>query len=190
MMNWRTIRRTMAGGSFAAAACALLCVSLSAQVSSYGDKQEGQNVGDELPKVLKQVGVTQRLDQHLPMDAQFVDDHGKTVKLGDYFGKKPALLSLVYYNCPMLCSEEMDGIASALEMVKLEPGKDFNVIIISIDPSETPEIAAKKKDRRRMAFPDGQAAGDRCGGNCDRIWLHSYSRAGRQDGPVRARQLN
>jgi protein SCO1/2 len=145
MMNWRTIRRTMAGGSFAAAACALLCVSLSAQVSSYGDKQEGQNVGDELPKVLKQVGVTQRLDQHLPMDAQFVDDHGKTVKLGDYFGKKPALLSLVYYNCPMLCSEEMDGIASALEMVKLEPGKDFNVIIISIDPSETPEIAAKKK---------------------------------------------
>ena len=145
-MDWRTIRRTIAkGGMTAAVCCALLGASAYGQVSGYGDKQEGQNVGDELPKVLKQVGVQQKLNQQLPMDAQFVDDHGATVKLGDYFGKKPALLSLVYYNCPMLCSEEMDGIASALEMVKLNPGKDFNVIIISIDPSETPELAAKKK---------------------------------------------
>ncbi len=145
-MDWRTIRRTIAkGGMAAAVCCALLGASAYGQVSSYGDKETGQNVGEELPKVLKQVGVTQKLNQQLPMDAQFVDDHGATVKLGDYFGKKPALLSLVYYNCPMLCSEEMDGIASALEMVKLNPGKDFNIIIVSIDPSETPELAAKKK---------------------------------------------
>jgi len=95
--------------------------------------------------VLQQVGVTQRLNQMLPLDARFVDDTGKNVRLGDYFGKRPAILSLVYYNCPMLCSEEMDGIASALEMVRLTPGKDFEIILISIDPSETPEIAAKKK---------------------------------------------
>jgi protein SCO1/2 len=68
------------------------------------------------------------------------------VRLGDYFGKRPAILSLVYYNCPMLCSEEMDGLASALEMVKLTPGKDFDILIISIDPSEQPELAARKKN--------------------------------------------
>jgi protein SCO1/2 len=132
------------------AACALLCcalvgVSAFAQVSSYGDKQEGENAGDQLPTVLAKVGVAQHLNQALPLDAQFVDDTGKTVRLGDYFGKHPAILSLVYYNCPMLCSEEMDGLAGALEMVRLTPGKDFDIVIISIDPAETPAIAAKKK---------------------------------------------
>jgi protein SCO1/2 len=125
--------------------CALLACSLSAQVSSYGDKQTGQNAGDQLPQVLQGVQVQQHLNQQLPMDARFVDDTGKPVRLGDYFGKHPAVLSLVYYNCPMLCSEELDGLTSALEMVKLTPGKDFDVLIISIDPSETPDLAAKKK---------------------------------------------
>lgn len=125
--------------------CALLGVSANAQVASYGDKQAGENSGDQLPTVLQRVGVEQHLNVQLPLAAQFVDDKGQTVRLGDYFGKHPALLSLVYYNCPMLCSEEMDGVASALEMVKMNPGKDFEVIIISIDPSETPALAAKKK---------------------------------------------
>jgi protein SCO1 len=125
--------------------CAFLVSSISAQVASYGDKETGQNAGDQLPHVLQGVQVQQHLNQQLPLDAQFVDDTGKTVRLGDYFGKHPAVVSLVYYNCPMLCSEELDGLTSALEMVKLSPGKDFDVIIISIDPSETPELAAKKK---------------------------------------------
>jgi protein SCO1/2 len=125
--------------------CALLAPSISAQVTSYGDKQTGQNAGDQLPQVLQRVQVQQHLNQQLPLEARFVDDTGKTVRLGDYFGKHPAVVSLVYYNCPMLCSEELDGLTSALEMVKLIPGKDFDVIIVSIDPSETPELAAKKK---------------------------------------------
>ncbi|HEY0161896.1 MAG TPA: SCO family protein [Edaphobacter sp.] len=125
--------------------CALLCSSAFAQVSSYGDKQTGENTGDQLPQVLQRVGVTQRLNQQLPLDTQFVDDTGKQVRLGDYFGKRPAILTMVYYTCPMLCSEELDGLAGALEMVKLVPGKDFDVIVVSIDPSDTPEIAAKKK---------------------------------------------
>jgi len=146
MQQWRTIRRTIARGAIGAAVCcALLGAAAHAQVSSYGDKEAGENSGDQLPTVLQRVGVDQHLNQQLPLDAQFVDDTGKTVRLGDYFGKHPALLSLVYYNCPMLCSEEMDGLASALEMVKMNPGKDFEVIILSIDPSETPELAAKKK---------------------------------------------
>ena len=116
------------------------------QVSSYGDKATGENTGDQLPTVLQTVQVTQHLNGQLPLDASFVDDHGNAVTLGTYFdGKHPAVVSLVYYNCPMLCSEEMDGLTSALEMVHLVPGKDFQVVIISIDPSETPELAARKK---------------------------------------------
>jgi protein SCO1/2 len=125
----------------------LLGLGLSAgfaQVSSYGEKQVGDR-SDELPKVLKKVGVAQHLNQSLPLNAEFLDETGKTVKLGDYFGKKPALLSLVYFSCPMLCSEELDGMTSALEMVKMNPGTDFNVVIVSIDPTDTPEMAAKKK---------------------------------------------
>jgi len=143
MTHWQTIRLTITRGIIAACCCFLL--SASAQVSSYGDKETGQNSGDQLPTVLQKVEVDQHLNRQLPMDAQFVDDTGKPVRLGDYFGKHPAILSLVYYNCPMLCSEEMDGLASALEMVKMNPGKDFEIVIISIDPTETPAIAAKKK---------------------------------------------
>jgi protein SCO1 len=139
-------RRTIRGGWQAAVlCCALLSAPLFAQVSSYGDKQSGENVGDQLPQMLQKVGVSQRLNQQLPLDASFVDESGKSVKLGDYFGKRPAILALVYYTCPMLCSEELDGLTSSLEMVKLTPGKDFDVVIISIDPSDMPEQAAKSK---------------------------------------------
>jgi protein SCO1 len=142
MKNWRTIR---GGWQAAVLCCTLLSAPLFAQVSSYGDKQSGDNAGDQLPQVLQKVGVSQHLNQQLPLGASFVDETGKTVKLGDYFGKHPAILSLVYYTCPMLCSEELDGLTSSLEMVKLNPGKDFDVVIISIDPSDTPEQAAKSK---------------------------------------------
>ncbi len=127
--------------------CLLLpsLVSAHAQVSSYGDKQEGENVGDQLPNVLQKVQVAQHLNQQLPLDTVFIDETGATVHLGDYFGTHPAILSLVYYTCPLLCSEELDGMTAALEMVHLTPGKDFNVVIISIDPSDTPALGAKKK---------------------------------------------
>ena len=138
--------RTLRGGWQAALlCCALLSAPVFAQVSSYGDKQNGENAGDQLPQVLQKVGVSQHLNQQLPLDAAFVDESGKQVKLGDYFGKRPAILALVYYTCPMLCSEEMDGLTSSLEMVKLTPGKDFDVVIVSIDPSDSPEQAAKSK---------------------------------------------
>ena len=142
MRSGRTIR---GGWQAAILCCTLLSAPLFAQVSSYGDKQSGENADDQLPQVLQKVGVSQHLNQQLPLDAGFVDESGKSVKLGDYFGKHPALLSLVYYTCPMLCSEELDGITSSLEMVKLTPGNDFDVVVISIDPSDTPEQAAKSK---------------------------------------------
>ncbi len=124
----------------------LLATALApAQVSSYGDKEAGPNQGSELPQVLQKVGVSQHLNQQLPLDAAFVDETGRAVHLGDYFGKHPAVVALVYYNCPMLCSEELDGLTSALEMVHLRPGKDFDIIVVSIDPSEGPQLAARNK---------------------------------------------
>jgi len=147
MSRWHAIRTMQAGRRVFAFALALGCVAaMGAQVSSYGDKAAGTNSGDQLPTVLQKVQVTQRLNAQLPLDAQFVDDTGAPVTLGKYFdGKHPAIVSLVYYNCPMLCSEEMDGLVSSLLMVHLTPGKDFQIVVISIDPSETPELAAKKK---------------------------------------------
>lgn len=124
----------------------MLALPLSAQVSGTGEKSMGENTGDELPSVLQKVQVTQHLNAQLPLDAAFVDDHGNKVKLGDYFdGKHPVIISTVYYNCPMLCSEEMDGLISALMMVNLKPGKDFQVVMVSIDPTEVPQLAASKK---------------------------------------------
>jgi protein SCO1/2 len=150
MQSVDTIRRrkgTRFGVRVVACVLALVLGGVAAaQVSSYGDKEEGQNRGDELPQVLQKVGVAQHLNAQLPLDAQFLDETGKPVTLGTYFnGKRPALLSLVYFDCPMLCSEEMDGISSALEMVKMNPGKDFDVVLISIDPADTPAKAAAKK---------------------------------------------
>ena len=150
MQSMSTMRTKGTAKLMRRVACGLMLagsfVCASAQVSSYGDKSMGDQHGDELPQVLKKVQVAQHLNQQLPLDAQFVDETGNAVKLGDYFGtKKPVMLSLVYYNCPMLCSEELDGMAGALEMVHLVPGKDFDIVVISIDPSETPAMAAAKK---------------------------------------------
>lgn len=125
---------------------ALACVAPQgwAQVSSYGDKSMGES-NDHPPTILNKVVIAQRLNQQLPLDAQFKDDAGNNVRLGDYFGKRPVILSLVYYQCPMLCSEELNGLVSALKMVKFTPGKDFDIVVVSIDPSEGPALAAAKK---------------------------------------------
>jgi protein SCO1/2 len=131
-----------------------------AQVSATGEKTEGDNLNDRLPTVLSKVQVTQHLNAQLPLDAPFVDDEGKPVTLAKYFdGRHPMVLTTVYYNCPMLCSEEMDGLTSALEMVHLVPGKDFQIVIISIDPTETPKLAAEKKAfyLRRYGHPETAA---------------------------------
>jgi protein SCO1 len=97
------------------------------------------------PPGLKNVGIQQNLNQPLPLDLTFTDDLGRTVRLGDYFGKKPVILSLVYFNCPMLCGEVLSGLEHSLRMMALDVGKDFDVITVSFDPEDTPEMAAKKK---------------------------------------------
>jgi protein SCO1/2 len=115
------------------------------QVAPYGEKTMGDPAQDHLPDILNTVKIDQRLGQQLPLDAQFRDESGKTIRLGDYFGKKPVILSLVYYQCQILCMEDLNGLVGALEMVNLTPGKDFQIVIVSIDPAETPAMAAAKK---------------------------------------------
>jgi protein SCO1/2 len=126
-----------------ALAMSALATALPAQVSSYGDKQMGP--ANTKSPILNKVGIAQNLNQQLPLNLTFTDDAGKQVRLGDYFGKRPAILALVYYQCPMLCSEELNGLTGALQMVSFRAGKDFDVIVASIDPTEGTDLAAAKK---------------------------------------------
>ena len=97
------------------------------------------------PSYLQNVGIEQRLDQQIPPDLLFVDDAGRTVKLGDYFGKKPLILNLVYYNCTMLCGEALAGLSGSMKMIKFDVGKEYDVVTVSFNPQETTELAASKK---------------------------------------------
>jgi protein SCO1/2 len=97
------------------------------------------------PPRLENVGIEQHLDAQIPPDLSFRDEAGRSVKLGEYFGRRPLILNLVYYNCTMLCGEALAGLASAMKLVKFDLGNEFDVITVSFDPRETPEMAAAKK---------------------------------------------
>jgi protein SCO1/2 len=140
-MRLRTVAMTAAAAIVLG--LALTAPAVMAQVSSYGDKQMGP--ANEKSRILDKVGIAQHLDQQLPLNLTFTDDTGKQVELGSYFGQKPAILALVYYQCPSLCSEELNGLVSSLLMVDEVPGRDFNIIVASIDPSEGTDLAAAKK---------------------------------------------
>ncbi|MEY2413045.1 MAG: hypothetical protein QOD84_1651 [Acidobacteriaceae bacterium] len=97
------------------------------------------------PPGLKNVGIEQHLDEQIPPDLAFRDESGKPVRLGDYFGKKPMILNLVYYKCPMLCGEVLSGLVSSMKILKFDAGKEYDVLTVSFDPKETPEVAATSK---------------------------------------------
>jgi protein SCO1/2 len=138
-----TIRKTLRTAAFIAAAAIVSAPALRSQVSAYGEKEMGP--ANKKSSLLDKVGIAQHLNQQVPLNLTFTDDAGKPVQLASYFGKKPAILALVYYQCPMLCSEELNGLTSALLMVDEVPGRDFNIIVVSIDPSEGTDLAAAKK---------------------------------------------
>jgi len=100
------------------------------------------------PAITKDIRIDQKLDSQVPLDVPFLDENGSTVTLGDYAGKKPIILNLVYFGCPMLCGQVLNGLTQSLKMLKsvpMVPGDDFEVVTISFDPRETPELAKKKK---------------------------------------------
>jgi protein SCO1/2 len=98
-----------------------------------------------LPPVLRDVRFDQRLNAQVPLDAVFADETGRTVRLGDYLGRKPVILVLAYYRCPMLCTQVLNGLVRSLLDIPFDVGKEFDVITVSFDPRETPELAAAKK---------------------------------------------
>ena len=98
-------------------------------------------------EVLKTVGVDQKLDAQVSPDLTFTDEAGRTVRLGDYFGRKPLILSLVYYECPGLCTMTLNGIARSLKPLSFSAGNEFDILTVSFDPRETPALAVAKKDR-------------------------------------------
>jgi protein SCO1/2 len=99
-----------------------------------------------LPPLLEQVGIQQRLNEQVPLDLEFRDEAGRAVRLGDYFGdRRPVVLVLAYFRCPMLCTQVLNGLVDSLRGVPLDAGKDFQVVVVSFDAREKPELAAAKK---------------------------------------------
>lgn len=98
-----------------------------------------------VPQVLQNVSFDQHLNEHLPLDLTFRDETGRTVRLGDYFGKRPVVLAFVYYECPMLCTQVLNGLTSTLKVLDERIGQEFDVVTVSFDARETPVLAAAKK---------------------------------------------
>jgi protein SCO1/2 len=150
-------RNTLLLLAFLASAALLFAPRATAQAMSKGIISPPASVR---PPYLENVGIQQHLDAQVPPDLTFVDDTGRSVKLGDYFGKKPLILNLVYYNCTMLCGEALAGLTGAMKMVKFDLGNEFEVVTVSFDPRETPALAAaKKQDYIKRYGRPGAAAG-------------------------------
>jgi protein SCO1/2 len=111
----------------------------------YGARPSTGDPSTGLPTALRDVRIEQKLNQQLPLDLVFRDESGAQVKLGQYFGQKPVVLAFVYYDCPMLCTQVLNGMVTSFRVVPFEMGKEFDVVTISFDPRETPELAASKK---------------------------------------------
>jgi len=121
----------------------LLVLALPA-LGQYGASQGGvpQN---SLPRPLVNVGIDQRLNEPLPLDLIFKNENGSEVRLGEYFGAKPVILALVYYECPMLCNELLNGLVSSLRVLPFDVGKEFSVVAVSFNPDEEPSLARDVK---------------------------------------------
>jgi protein SCO1/2 len=163
-LNGGTRRRSFWTGSLLAGLTvfgATLWVQAFPQTSAGGSQTLPQMVGGEagpaavpggplrgskqVPALLRGVGIDQELNAQVPLGLVFQDASGKAVRLGDFFGKKPVILSLVYFNCPMLCTMEENGLLQTLKLLQFTAGKEFNVVTVSFDPRDTPENAANKR---------------------------------------------
>jgi protein SCO1/2 len=144
----------------------VLCNTAPAQMGTprgssplYSSKPYEPSAPTGLPAALKEVGIDQKLNQQLPLDAVFEDENGAEVKLGSYFGKRPIVLSLVYFDCPMLCTQILNGMVASFKTLSLKPGEDFDIVSVSFDPRETPALAAAKKKVYVNYLPESKRAG-------------------------------
>lgn len=142
----------------------LLAISVGGEVraqSGGGLYSRPPDIGRQetgVPEALKNVRIEQRLGEQVPLDITLRDETGQPVQLGKYFGSKPAILALVYYECPMLCSQVLNGLLGSLNTISLTAGRDFEVLIVSFDPREKPELAAAKKKSYMIRYvrPDAE----------------------------------
>lgn len=136
----------------------LASLLLGAGLALCGGAARGQVADANQPEIMKKVSFEQRLNEPLPLDLLFTDETGHDVRLGDYFGDKPVLLSLVYYECPMLCTLVLNGIVDGLHGIPFVPGKDMEIVTVSFDPGETPELARGKKTTYIKSYGNEDAA--------------------------------
>jgi protein SCO1 len=116
-------------------------------------------LADQTVPALEEVGVEEHLDAKIPLDLEFVDEDGGTVRLGDYFdGQRPVILTLNYYRCPMLCGLQLNGVVDGMEQMDWTPGVEFEMVTVSIDPLETPELAKAKKENYLKRYQRPAAA--------------------------------
>jgi protein SCO1/2 len=125
-------------------------------VAQYGSPAPAIKLDNTLPKGLENVGIDQKLDTQLPLDLTYTDETGKPVRLGDLLHKdRPVVLSLVYYKCPMLCTVVLNDMLRGFVSVPLLIGKEYDVITVSFDPNETPQLAADKKRHYVRTYSGG-----------------------------------
>lgn len=105
-----------------------------------------QPAPDGRPAILRGVDIVQHLGRPLPLDLAFKDEAGRTVRLGDYFGKRPVVLVLAYYDCPMLCTQVLNGLVSAMRVLSFDAGREYEVVTVSFDPRDDPSDARAKKE--------------------------------------------
>jgi len=129
--------------SLAAAAVASLSLAPGAAAQLASDPMQSAGVR---PELLKQVGIEQKLNQLIPLNLTFRDENGAPVQLAQFFGQKPVILTLVYYNCPMLCTQVLNGVESGLKELQTDIGKQFEVVTVSIDPTESHVLAKVKQE--------------------------------------------
>jgi protein SCO1/2 len=142
-----------------AACVAMAAATLSAQSNVPGVNPTPGAPSSQMPGVLADVRFAQRLDARLPLETPFKDEEGRDVKLGDYFGsKKPVVLAFVYYECPMLCTQVLNGLTTALSVIDETVGREFEVVAISFDPRETPALASGKKKSNLDRYKRPQSA--------------------------------
>ncbi|HKV09449.1 MAG TPA: SCO family protein [Thermoanaerobaculia bacterium] len=138
----------------------ILCITLAALLVSRAATADAPVPAGAMPGPLQEVGYDQRLGEQLPLDLPFRDEAGRPVKLGDFFGHRPVVMIFAYYHCPMLCDLVIQGATGSLKALTFDAGKDFDVVVVSIDPHETPEQA---KEAKRAALAHygrtGTAAG-------------------------------
>ena len=135
--------------SFLSVVFLVLSTPVTAQMAdgpaSAGFKRQAGTPSSQVPQALREIGFDQNIGQALPLDTTFRDEAGAAVRLGDYFGKRPVVLVFAYYDCPMLCTMVINGLSSALGVMNLNPGSDFEIVTVSFNPRDTPALAAAKK---------------------------------------------